>query len=60
MAGVEHQIFELMAFVNENVVYTHLLEINDAVLVLLHLILERFKFGGQVLLALDKTFEHTA
>ena len=50
----------IMAFVNENVVYTHLLEINDAVLVLLHLILERFKFGGQVLLALDKTFEHTA
>ncbi len=60
VTGVEHQIFELMALVNENVVYAHLPEINDAVLVLLHLVLERFKFGGQVLLTLDKPFEHTA
>lgn len=36
----------IMALVNENVVYAHLPEINDAVLVLLHLVLERFKFGG--------------
>ena len=49
-----------MAFINENVVYAHLPEVNDAVLVLLHLVLERFKFGGQILLALDKPFEHTA
>ena len=40
-------------------VYTHLLEINDAVLVLFHLILDGCNLGGKVLLTLDKTFEHT-
>lgn len=39
---------------------THLLEIHDVVAVLLHLILDGCNLGGQVLLTLDKTFQHGA
>ncbi len=44
MPGVEHQVLELMRFVHKDVVDTHLLEVNDSILVLLHLIL----YGGNL------------
>ena len=49
-----------MRFVNEDVVDAHLLEVNNRVLVLIHLVLNGGNLGGQVLLAFDKAFEHTA
>ena len=53
MPGIEHQVLELMALVHKYVVDAHLLEVNDGILVLLHLILDGGYLGGQVLLALD-------
>ena len=41
-------------------VYAHLLEINDIILVLLHLVLYGGNLGCKVLLPLYKSFEHTA
>ena len=42
-----------MRLVNEYMVDTHLLEVNDCVLVLLHLVLNGGNLGGQVFLTLD-------
>lgn len=58
MAGVEYQVFELVRLVNEDMVYAHLLEIDDRIPLVVHLVTDGFEFGGQVLLTLDKTFEH--
>ena len=48
-----------MRFVHKYVIYTHLLEVNDGILVLLHLVLDSGYLGSQVLLPLYQTFEHT-
>ena len=59
MPGIKHQVLELVRLINEDVVDAHLLEIYYIVLVLIHLVLDGGYLGGQVLLTLDKTFEHT-
>lgn len=43
----------IMRFVNEDVVDTHLLEVNDRVLVLIHLVLNGSYLGCKVLLTFD-------
>ncbi len=48
-----------MAFVHKYVVDTHLLEVNDGILILVHLVLDSGNLCGKVFLALDKTFEYT-
>ena len=40
-------------------VNAHLLEVNDAILVLFHLILDGSNLGGQIFLALDEALQHT-
>ncbi len=60
MSGVEYKVLELMRFINEDMVDAHLLEVNDCILVLLHLILNGGNLGGKVFFTLDKTFQHTA
>ena len=60
VTGVKHEILELVALVHKDMVNAHLLEIHDAVLVLLHLILDSRYLGCQVFLALDEPFQHTA
>ena len=59
MASVEHQILEVLRLINEDMVDAHLFEIHDAILILLHLILDGRYLGSQVLLSLDKPFQHT-
>ena len=59
MSGIEHQILETLALVNENMVDAHLFEVNHTVLGLFHLILYGGYLGGEVLLTLQQTFEHT-
>ena len=59
MSSVEHQVFELVTLIHKDMVNAHLLEVNDGILVLLHLILDSCNLGGQILLTLYQTFEHT-
>ena len=59
MSSIEHQILETLTLVHEDMVDTHLLEVNHTVLGLLHLILYGGYLGGEVLLTLQQPFEHT-
>ncbi len=60
MTRVEHQVLELMRFIDKDVVYSHLFEVHDSILVLLHLILDSRDFSGQIFLSLQQTFHHAA
>ena len=52
MAGVEHQVLEIMRFVHEQVVDAHLFEINHVIRPPLDGILQFFKFRLKILLPL--------
>ena len=59
MAGIEHQVLKLVAFVHEQVVDTHHLGIHGIVLTLCNAILYILQLGFKRLLALLQPFEHT-
>ncbi len=59
MSGIEHQILEALAFVHEDMVNTHLLEVNHTVLGLFHLILYGGYLGGEVFLPFQQPLQHT-
>ena len=59
MSSIEHQILETLALVHEDMVNTHLLEVNNTILILFHLILYGGYLGGEVLLPFQQSLQHT-
>ena len=60
MACVEHQVLEIVRFVNEEVVDAHLSEICNIIRPVLYILLQLFKFGFQVLLSSFQPFLYPA
>lgn len=58
MSGVEHQVLELMALINEDVVDAHLREVRHVVLAAVDFMRYLFELRQQVVLAFFQTFEH--
>ena len=58
MSGVEHQILELVALIDEDVVNAHLREVRHVVLAAVDFMLYLFELRQQVVLAFFQTFEH--
>ena len=55
MAGLEHEVLELMGLVHEDMVDTHIPEINIIILFFSDVSHDTLQFGLQVLLALFQT-----
>ncbi|MBR8707215.1 hypothetical protein IX324_003040 [Bacteroides pyogenes] len=60
MAGIEHQVLELVAFIDKKVVDTHHLEVHGIVFSFGDAVLYVLQLGFKRLLALLQAFEHTA
>ena len=58
MACVEHQVLELMAFIDKEVVDSHHLEVHGIVFSLGNAVLYVLQLGFKRLLALLQSFEH--
>ena len=58
MSGVEHQVLELMALIDEDVVDAHLREVRHVVLTAVDFMLYLFELRQQVVLAFFQPFEH--
>lgn len=58
VAGIEHQVFELVAFIDKKMVYTHHLEIHHIVGAVVYQIAHLLQLRLQIVLALFQTFEH--
>ena len=60
MACIEHQVLEIVRFVNEEVVDAHLPEIGHVVRPVLYILFQLFKFGLQILLPSFQPFLYPA
>ena len=60
MAGVEHQILEVVRFIDEQMVYSHLLKIHRIVLLRVDCLLQLVELGIQILFALLQTAQNPA
>ena len=58
MTGVEHQVLELVALIDEDVIDAHLRKVRHVVLVAVDFMRYLFELRQQVVLALFQTFEH--
>ena len=58
MSGVEHQILELVALINEDVIDAHLRKVRHVVLAAVDFMRYLFEPRQQVVLAFFQTFEH--
>lgn len=60
MARVEHQILEIVRFINEEVVDTHLPEVGHVIRPVFYILLQLFKFGLKVLFPSFQPFLYPA
>ena len=58
MTGVEHQVLELVAFIDEDVIDAHLREVRHVILAAVDFMRYLFEPRQQVMLALFQTLEH--
>ena len=56
MACIEHQVLEIVRFVNEEVVDAHLSEICNIIRPVLYILFQLFKFGLKVFLSFFQSF----
>ena len=59
MTGREHEVLELVALIDEDMVDTHVPEVNKVILTGCHVTLEFHDLYLQILLALLQSCEHT-
>ncbi len=59
MTGVEHQVFELMAFVHKQMVYAHHLKVHNIILTVFNIVLQRFQLYFKIFFPLDYPGEHS-
>ena len=60
MPCIEHQVFELMAFIHKQMVYTHHLKIYHIIFTIFNIVLQGFEFDFEVFFPLDYPGKHSS